>query len=159
MHPVYSARRNLLVWITALLVLGCGVGLVAMGWYGLTSYGLDPFEGGVLAPLSERLVMGAMLLPPGLATCALVIGYPFCYVTRIESNQARDEFRVRVLTGQELAVRLEDVVTAEFKPGRFQHVNAPWHSLRLRGRRLPLIVDIQGEVLDREAANRLLAGA
>ncbi|HEX2289815.1 MAG TPA: hypothetical protein VHH53_06410 [Pseudonocardiaceae bacterium] len=147
------------MWIAALLLLGCGVGLVAVGWYSLTSYGLDPFEGGVLAPLSQRLLMGAMFILPGLGVCALVIGYPLCYVTRIESNQARDEFRVRLLTGQELAVRLEDVVTAEFKHGRFQNVNAPWYSVRLRGRRLPLMVDIQGELLDQEAADRLLADA
>ncbi|HEU0297953.1 MAG TPA: hypothetical protein VFR37_00820 [Longimicrobium sp.] len=159
MHPVYSARRLILVWISAVLLLGCGVGLVVVGWYSLTRYGLGPFEGGVLAPLPQRLLMGAMSILPGLATCALVIGYPLCYVTRIEANEARDEFRVRLMTGQELTVRVEDVVTAKFSHGRFQGVNAPWYTVRMRNRRLPLIVDIQGEFLDREAARGLLAGA
>ncbi|HEV3051131.1 MAG TPA: hypothetical protein VGX50_12530, partial [Longimicrobium sp.] len=55
-----------------------------------------------------------------------------------------------------------DVVRAGFNDG-ISHaggisVNAPWYSLRLRGRRFPLIIDLQGDFLDQRAVDRLLDG-
>lgn len=160
MDTVFSSGRSaLLIWVVALMLLACGAGMTLVGWWELTGFALDPANGGVLATVFNLLLVFGLLLLPGLATALVSLGYPFCYVTRIDANETRDEFRVRRLAGPSLTVRLDDVVTARFNDGRFQHVNAPWYTLRLRGRRLPLIVDFQGEFLDPAATGRLLADA
>lgn len=163
MRTIFQAGRQLKkVWFVVLVSLLCGGVLVWLGGYLFTSYGLEPADGGVLKPLPTRMLMAAGFGGAGLAIIAGILVYLQCYVSHIEGDEA-GEFRVAVAgRGRELTVRAEDVVRAGFNDGvahgNALSVNAPWYSLRLRGRRLPLIVDLQGEFLDERAVDRLLAG-
>jgi hypothetical protein len=116
----------------------------------------------VLKPLATRLLVGLGFGGSGLAIIAGILLYLQCYVFRIERDEDTGEFRV-ALAGLRLTIRAEEVVRAGFNDG-VSHagsisVNAPWYSLRLRGRRLPLIIDLQGDFLDQRAVDRLLDGS
>lgn len=149
------------VWFVVLISLLCGGVLVWLGGYLFTSYGLEPSDGGVLKPLPTRILMGTVFGGAGLAIITGILVYLQCYVTRIQADAGG--FLVTLAgPGRPLAVGFDDVVRVGFNDG-ISHadgisVNAPWHSLRLRGRRLPLIVDMQGDFVDEAAVDRLLDG-
>lgn len=150
------------IWFVTLISLAAGVGLVGMGGWMSQTYGLHPMEGGVLRPLSTRMLWGVAWAVPGLAIIAGIVAYLQCYVTRIEADDAGG-YRVTVAGfGRGLEFGLNAVTRAGFNDGVSNaggiSVNAPWYSVRLRGRRLPLIVDLQGDFLDEHAVDRLIEG-
>lgn len=150
------------IWFVLLISLLCGAGMIAVGGYMLLSYGLEPRDGGVLKPLATRILVGAAFALPGAAIVAGILTYLRCYVTRIEADDAGGFSITLAGFGRRLSVQLGDVVRAGFHEGRSHaggiSVNAPWYSVRLRGRRLPLIVDLQGDFLDEPAVHRLMDG-
>ena len=151
------------IWFVVLLsLLGGGV-LIWLGGYLLQSYGLEPADGGVLKPLATRILVGGAFALFGAAIVAGILAYLQCYVMRIETDDAGSGFRITVAgIGRGVSVHPDDVVRAGFHEGRSRaggiSVNAPWYSVRLRGRRLPLIVDVQGDFLDEAAVDRLIYG-
>lgn len=151
------------IWFVVLVCVICGGGLVFAGGYLLLNYGLHPEDGGVLKPLTSRILMGAVLALPGLAIIGAILLYLQLYVARIEEDEAGDAFRVTIAGfGRPLAIHPGDVAGVGYDDG-ISHaggmsVNAPWYSLRLRGRRFGLIVDMQGDFLDEHAVDRLLEG-
>jgi hypothetical protein len=150
------------IWFVTLILVLCGAGLVAVGGSMLQSYGLAE-EDGVLRPLASRILVGGFFALPGAAVIAAMVAYLRCYVTRVEVDDAGSGFRVTLAgAGRGLSIRLADVVRVGYNEG-ISHaggisVNAPWYGLRLRGRRLPLIVDMQGNFLDQSAVDRLMRG-
>ena len=149
------------IWFVALISLATGGALAVLGGWLAQSYGLHPAEGGVLKPLATRLLIGLGFGGSGIAIIAGILLYLQCYVFRIEGDEDTGEFCV-ALAGLRLTIHGEDVVRAGFNDG-ISHaggisVNAPWYSLRLRGRRFPLIIDLQGDFLDQRAVDRLLDG-
>ncbi|HEX2205724.1 MAG TPA: hypothetical protein VHG91_20595 [Longimicrobium sp.] len=167
MRVVFDAgRQRWKVWFVTAISLVCGGVLVWLGGYLFQRFGLDPSDGGVLRPLGQRLALGGAFALGGVAVIAGILAYLQCYVTRIEESEAGDEFRVTVagINGARLrSVRPEDVARAGYSDGRYDaggvKVNAPWYSIRLLGRRLPLIVDLQGDFHDPDAVDRLMEGA
>ena len=151
------------IWLVVPLSLLCGGALVWLGGYLFTSYGLQPVEGGVLKPLSTRILLGTGFGTSGLAIIAGILAYLQCYVSRIEADDAGGGYRVTVAGwGPKLEFPPDAVARTGFNDG-ISHaggisVNAPWYSLRLRERRLPLIIDLQGDFLDERAVDRLLDG-
>ena len=152
------------IWFAALISLATGAALAVYGGWIAQSYGLHPAEGGVLKPLAARLLMGLGFGVPGLVIIAGILLYLQCYVSRIEADDASAGYRVTVAGwGPHLEFAPDAVARAGYNGG-ISHaggisVNAPWYSLRLRGRRLPLIIDLQGDFLDERAVDRLLDGA
>lgn len=150
------------IWFAVALSLAVGVALVAFGGWMMVSYGLGPLEGGVLKPLSTRVLTGIAWGVPGIAVIVGILAYLQCYVTRIEADDASG-YRVTVAgIGAPLEFGMDGVARVGFNDG-ISHaggisVNAPWYSVRLRGRRLPLIIDLQGNFLDERAVIRLIDG-
>lgn len=163
MRVIFDAgRQRWKLWFAVPLLFLCGVGLAFVGVFFFTSYGLDPVDGGVLKPFWLRALLGGLHAGGGVALMIFTPLYLQCYVTRIEVDGG-DRFRVSIAgIGRGPEIRVGDVVRAGFNDG-IAHtggisVNAPWYSLRLRGRRLPLIIDLQGDFKDAHAVDRLMAG-
>lgn len=164
MTPIYDSgaqgtKVRALLWFSLLSAVGSTWAGVALG----RTYGLSPAEGGVLAPLPVRLAWGVGVAATGLAFLAGMLVYVRCYAARVAVDEAAGTLhvsRIGFFGSSTLAVPAERVVGGEFHPGQAYYggvsVNAAWDTVRVEGRRLPLIVDAQGDVLDRERAGRFL---
>jgi hypothetical protein len=164
MRTIFNAGWQLKkVWFVAVISLASGIALTWLGAWLFRTYGLEPLDGGVLKPLTTRILLGGWFAAAGLAIIAGILLYLYCYVARIEADDAGPGFRVTLATpGRKLIVNPDDVVRVGYSDG-ISHaggisVNAPWYSVRLRGRRFPLIVDMQGDFLDEPAVDRLIEG-
>jgi hypothetical protein len=151
------------IWFVVLICVLCGAGLIFPGGYLLLNYGLHPDDGGVLKPLMSRILMCSVFALPGMAIIAAILLYLRCYVMRIEADDAESGYRIALAApGRALTIGHDDITRVGYNDG-ISHaggisVNAPWYSLRLRGRRFPLIIDLQGDFLDQHAVDRLIEG-
>jgi hypothetical protein len=151
------------IWFVVLICVVCGAALVFPGGYLFLNYGLHPDDGGVLKPLMSRILMGAVFVVPGMAIVAAMLLYLRCYVMRIEADEVEGGYRIALAApGQALTIGHDDITRVGYNEG-ISHaggmsVNAPWYSLRLRGRRFPLIIDLHGDFLDQHAVDRLIEG-
>lgn len=110
-----------------------------------------------------RLLIGVPLMALGVFICAGIVVYmQSCYVGRIDRIEGEDRYRLTlagVVTRSVLTVSGQHVVQGGYHDGDYwaggAMVAAPWYTLRLPGRRLPLVVDAQGDVIDEEAFERL----
>lgn len=134
--------------------------LLWVGWEVLRHVESDQ---GSLLRMAGRLLLGGGLLATGVAVCLFCAVYGLLYVQRLEIDRDRDEVRITTsgyLRGRSFTVRPADFDSARFHAGYLRNggvtVNAPWSTLRLRGRRLPLILDEAGEFLDPAALERLI---
>jgi hypothetical protein len=106
-----------------------------------------------------RLLFGVLLLAMGVGVTVGSFIYGPCYVSRIEVDREAGLARFSVtgfVRGWSLTVRPEDIVSARFHEGYSDSGNTPWTTVRLRGRRLPLIVDDLPVFADSGAVERLL---
>jgi hypothetical protein len=145
-----AGRQVTMVWLVNGLALLCAAGSSWAGVYLAQNYGLEPADGGVLHPLPVRLIMGGTVASLGLSFLGGMLVYARCYVVQIQ-QVAQDTLQFGLLwPGLEVRVQKADLAGTASHAGVTQGripVNAPWLALRLRGRRLPLIVDEQGEWL------------
>jgi hypothetical protein len=156
LRPVFRAGRQLAKLRLLLpLMLVAGALFVAWGVHTAFTLGTRPADGGVLAPLPLRLLSGGLMAAFGLAAMAGMTVFARCYVAAIDARQDDGPLEVRVagvLGGELLLLSPEDVLRSTYHPGVLHtdgvSVDAPWFTLRLRGRRLPLVLDVQGEVSD-----------
>jgi len=128
---------------------------------------LASLEPAVLPPpevetAAQRLFAKLFAAAAGIAVGGGILLYGRCYIRRMEVD---DDGTVRVRTvgpfgSPEHVLRPGDIVPGEYHDGRFttrKHtVNAPWFTVRVRGWRLPLILDPQGDVLDAARAEQAL---
>jgi hypothetical protein len=137
-----------------LLSLGCAAVSVWGGVYLAQTYGLQPGDGGVLAPLWQRLCWAAVVMLLSVGFAAGMWLYGRCYVARVEFDPNSKQlhlYTVGFLGSRKHVLDGEAVRPGRWHEGRFEgdiEVNAPWRSARVAGRRLPLILDGQGVVLD-----------
>lgn len=148
-----------LLWFSLLCAAGSTWAGVALG----RTFGLSPAEGGVLAPLPVRIAWGAGVAAIGLAFLAGMLVYVRCYAARVavdEEARSLHVSRIGLFGTSTLVVPADRVLGSDFHPGQAYYggvsVNAAWDTVRVEGRRLPLILDAQGDVLDRERAGRFL---
>jgi hypothetical protein len=127
-------------------------------WWGIDlaqTYGLNPGDGAVLRPVTQRLLAGATVAGLGVAFAIGMWVYGRCYAARIDFDAATQQLRlhtVRFLGTRRQVIDVGDIGEARWHHGQFQlhiSVNAPWVSVRMAGRRLPLLIDAQGVVSDR----------
>ena len=144
-----------------IVALLCATGAFYWGWDLFNSYGLAPGDGGVLAPLGQRLAWGLSVAGLGLAFLAGMWIYGRRYVTRIRYDAAADALHIgtlEFLAGRFKVYPASSVVGADYHHGRMEGegVNAPWYFVRLADRSSRLILDAQGIFPDRELARKLL---
>jgi hypothetical protein len=111
---------------------------------------------------AERLFARVFAITVGLVSSLGILLYGRCYIGRME---VEDDGTLRVRTvgpfgSPEHVLHPDDVVRGKFHDGRFHtykhQVDAPWFTVRVRGRRLPLILDPQGDVIDATRAEQAL---
>lgn len=162
MRKLFHAGRQLIkVRGVMLLSLGCAVGSV---WAGITlaqSYGLNPADGGVLAPLSVRLAWGIGVALLGIIFLVGMWIYGKCYVAKIEfdeQNQVLHIYTVSFFGSAKHEINASKISSSQYHKGELNldiHVKAPWRTVRIKGRRLPFIVDEQGVFLEKKIMNKL----
>jgi hypothetical protein len=156
------------------LALVCGAGSF---WWGLDlaqHYGLNPGDGGVLAPLAARLAWAITVWLLGLAFLVGMWIYGRCYVAKIDYDEQKNQLHISTtgfLLHSRHIVDMENVRLGRYHDGRLDvmrigvdgpiptwstmSVNAPWQSLRVAGFPLPLILDLQGETDHPELLEKL----
>lgn len=139
------------------LSVGCAVGCVWAGIDLAQSYGLNPADGGVLAPLSVRLAWG---IGGALLGIIFLVGmwiYGKCYVARIEfdeQNKALHIYTVSFFGSEKHEINASNVLSSQYYEGELGSVK-PWREVRIKGRLLPFIVNEQGVFLEKKIMNKL----
>jgi hypothetical protein len=165
MKPIYRSHRQLLIRLLTLgLIFVAGL-LCKMGWDIFTTYGLRAVDGygGQLAPLATRLPFALLVAAIGLSFVAGMWVYGNLYVLALDLDPATNLLHVRsvgLLWPRRFTLPMADVEGVTWMEGRTGNpvgvsVDAPWLSLRVKGRRLPLILDAKGDFLDKDLAARL----
>jgi TMEM70/TMEM186/TMEM223 protein family len=124
---------------------------------------------GVNLARTDELVLGVIVALLGVSFAIGMWVYGWCYVAKIELDQQTGELYVYTLRfpfgSKKEVFHKADTLSSSYHEGKFDggavapSVDAPWRSLRLSGRRLPLIIDQQGEFLQEELMNELLDNA
>jgi hypothetical protein len=174
MVPVYRAGRQL-IKVRALMALSVVVLALCLWWAShlARTYGTSPGDGGALAPLPQRLAWGGLVALFGVAAVAGMGLYGRLYAARIEVEPDRQ--LVHLATPGFFGTNRHVFRPADIGSARAHRdvnrgtlgkivghptptVDAPWMSVRIAGWRLPLIIDLQGEVLDVKLLRSLLSG-
>jgi hypothetical protein len=179
MVPIYRAGSRL-IWVRAVM-LGSLAVLAGCLWWGVDlarTYGENPGDGGVLAPLAARLAVGGLVALLGVLVVVGVWVYGRIYVSRIEADPDKKQLHldtVGFFWKNHHVIPIADIVSVSTQGTKEQmekwdkrdwgafsrfldslfhseHVStvrvyAPWSSVRIKGWRLPLIIDKQGMVL------------
>jgi hypothetical protein len=141
-----------------LVVLGTIVW--SLGWlYWSTviaqTYGLSSGDGGALRPAGQRYTIAALMLAVAIAPLIGMLVYGRVYLTRIRRDGDRLELTsLGFLLPFRFRVALSDLAGATTYKGETSgavSVNAPWITLRVKGRRLPFVVDLQAEHVNKSA--------
>lgn len=172
MVEIYRGGGQLIkVRVIMVVSLACAAATMWWGWDLFRTYGLRPADGGELASLSTRLLLGIGVALLGIAFAIGMWIFGRCYVSGIRFDEAADKLHVGTVGffgNREEAFRSADIVGSTWHDGRMDnpaahlgdasgiYVDAPWTTVRILGRRLPLVVDGQGEIVDRTLAVRLL---
>lgn len=169
MIPIFDAARQgtkvrVIIWGSALVAAGSLY--AAAGIY--ETYGINPGDGGVLKPLHERAAVAAFVAFLGLSFLIAMLVYGRCYVAAASLDEVAMELHLEtfgLLGRRKQVLPVGDILERKEHAGRVPvfierasgiTVNAPWRSVRVAGRRLPLIVDAQGLTHDERLASILL---
>lgn len=143
----------------------CCIGALYGAWSLYETYGLSPGDGGVLRPLEERIMAAAIVASLGLVFAGGMLFLASRYAVRI----AREGDQVDLVTMSLFGTKARRYSTADFGGGSYYHgrmvsgrghnVNAPWITLRVNDKRVPFMVDLQAERIDRAALRKLAKGA
>ncbi len=165
MTELYRAGFQLIkvrAWM--LIALAIAGGACWYGWGLFQTFGERPADGGVLAPFVTRLLVGGFVALLGLAFAAGMWVYSRVYVASLAWD--RDACRLVVRTPGFILTRRESFAPSEiggtgYRKGRLVNpagvsVDAPWHSLKIKGRRFGYIIDAQGHWLDPDLARQVL---
>lgn len=171
--PLFRAGRQ--AWKVRslmLLSLACAGASLYWGYDLLLTYGLLPGDGGVLRPLWQRAAWALTVAGLGVGFAAGMWIYARHYVSEVVMREDDRMLLVRTLGlfgSRVVEVPFADVRTGrrhdgEFNPQDFGlnsglRVKAPWVAIYIKGRRRPLILDLQGEVADRDESRQLAGDA
>ena len=151
----YKVRALSLVSLLAL------AGSIWAGWILFNTFGLREADGGVLASLGVRTAWAIGVSSLGLAFSGGMWLYCSLYVATVE--QDGEGSRVIFKTMGFLRGGRTEISSGPPKGSRYNQghlrlrftIKAPWISVRIKNRRFPLILDLQGEMVDREAMRKL----
>jgi len=165
MIDIYSAGpQTNRVRFVMLLSLASAIGACWAGWNLSQTFGLNPGDGGVLAPVDVRLAWGLGVAGLGLAFAAAMWLYGRLYIRTIQFDRVAKLLHVRTLGmfgDRTIAFPATDVLRSTFLAGQLYNpfgvsVNAPWYNLWVSGRRWPFILDAQGVSSEPQLLERLL---
>ncbi len=162
MIPLYRAGWQLTkVRGVMIFSLICAVISLRVGWHLAHTYGLNPADGGVLAPLGVRLAWGIGVALLGVGFAAGMWLYGKCYVAQVDLDEVDGRlhvYTVRFFGLQKHVLDPSDVRSRRDHLGYWlpRGIVTPWRSVWIRGRRLPLLIDGQGTFLNRDRMDRLL---
>ncbi|NNF29623.1 MAG: hypothetical protein HKN73_20535 [Gemmatimonadetes bacterium] len=143
-HAGRQAVKVRWLWVLSLMTT---VLLAGAALYFLAQAGPGPAEG----PDRRRAHLFAILAAIGGAVCSGLAVYVRTYVTRIVLEGDGKAILISTLGWVgERTTRLDPSCVEEggFHQWRTRTVDAPWWTLWVRGRYLPLIVDAQGDIPD-----------
>ena len=174
MIPVYRAGRQL---IKVRFLMGLSLAVLAFClWWGVDlaqTYGLNPGDGGVLAPLPQRLAWAGVVVLFGIACVAGMWVYGRVYAARIAFDpdlqqihldtagffwNNRHIINLAAVSGARAHRDISRGFAGELVAHPIPAVDAPWMSVRIAGWPLPLIVDHQGELLNQKLMRALWSG-
>lgn len=148
-----------LLWFSIAVCLGC----LYWGYDLSQTYGLSPGDGGVLRPLAQRLAWGGFVALFGLVFAIGMLVYAKIYTNRVWLDDGAQQVvfeTLRLWGGARFRVPPQDILGSRYHAGELytesHSVNAPFYFVRLRGHKLPLILDGQGIFLEPGLATRLL---
>lgn len=160
---IHNPKRSRWVRIVTWLLLIFAAGFVAGGVLIAQTYGLNPADGGVLKPLAVRMGFGGAVAAIGILIGGGMWLYGTLYVSELvqEGNALTVETLSLSGTSQkEHAVG--DITGGSFYHGRMrqpgimtQTINAPWLTLRVKGKWLPYIIDGQADEINVAALEKL----
>lgn len=156
-----ALKVRIMLWASFLACAGALYGAQTL----FETYGLNPGDGGVLRPLGERLAVAGLVAALGLSFAGGMAVFASRYAVRL----TREGDRVDIRTMTPWGTRRHRLAVADFRGGAYFHgrqrnprgpsVDAPWITLRVAGRRLPFIVDLQAETVNKGALGALARGA
>jgi hypothetical protein len=132
-----------------ILSILCAGGSVWWGSDLAQTYGLNPGDGGVLAPTGVRMAWGAGVMLPGIVFVVGMWLYRRNYVALLEFDESTRVYTVRHVSSfgtRKTLFRHEDIVSSRFHDGRLpmhMQFDAPWWTFQLAGHSKPLILDAQ----------------
>lgn len=168
-------RQTLKVRIVLWVAYLAGLAALYAGWSILQTYGLSPGDGGILRPFGERLSFGAIVALLGIALILCMMTFASLYVVKLSREKeliciealpiwglGRKRYSFDVSEVGEAAYhhgRMKRGVTTSAGSTLFQNIDAPWITLRIAGKRLPFILDLQAEVIKIGPLSVLAEGA
>jgi len=165
MTKIYAAGTQL-IKVRAMMIfsLVCALAAIWWGWDLFQTQGLRPADGGVLAPFGTRLAWGGSVAGLGIAFAAAMWVYGRLYVSALRFDETAHALHFRTVGfvgGSDLVCSEPDILGSTYQPGQTLNtdgvsVDAPWIKVAIKGKRLPLILDAQGEFSDIPLARRLL---
>lgn len=143
-----------------LVVLGTIVW--SLGWLYWSSviaqtFGLSAGDGGSLRPPNQRFTIAALMLTVALAPLVGMLVYGRVYLTRLVRDGGEMEltslgfllpFRFRIPISE---LQKSNGYEGKMTGGSGVSVDAPWITLRATGYRLPFVVDLQAEHVNKAA--------
>ena len=154
MTQVYAAgRRHIRVRAMMIFSLVCALGAMWWGWELLQANSPRSERGGVPAVFA-----GLGVASLGIAFAAAMWVYGRLYVSELHHNGSAHVLRFRTVGfvgRRELLVSEADLLGSTYEPGDIE-VDAPWIRVAIRDRKLPLILDAQGQFFDAALTARLL---
>lgn len=159
-HAGWQGKKVMgLLWFSIAVGLGC----LYWGYDLYLHYGLAPGDGGVLAPLGQRLAWAAVVGFFGLAFALGMLIYARVYInaTWLDADAQQIIFETLRLWGRaRFSVPPAEIVGSRYQAGQLttesHTVNAPFHFVYIRGHRMPYILDGQGQFIRPGLAARLL---
>lgn len=169
-----NPKRTLWVRVVSWFFFIVGAACIGAGVLIYQTYGLGAADGGVLKPVWERLAMGGFVVAFGLFCAVGMWFYGTVYVARLVQDSNIFTITTLSLFGHtEKQFQLGDIKGGSFFHGRMggssshRHhsdrpvptVNAPWVTLRLKGQKVPYVIDGQADMIDEKALGRLVKSA
>jgi hypothetical protein len=163
LHNRWQARKvRWVLWAGWALAAAC----LAWGWVVLQSSGMNPGDGGELREFPHRLAAALGVSAMGVLPAAALTVFARQYVVGLVVEGPRLGITTLSASGRQhrqVWVPLRDVESGGYAHGRLDtgrsRVHAPWITLQVRGRRLPFLLDLQSERIDRVALAQLLPWA
>jgi hypothetical protein len=164
MRLIYSAGKQaikcrIIMW----LLLASAMGSITYGWYLFQSSGMN-CGAMTLEALPDRLIWALGVSTLGIA-CAVGIWYfGRIYIAQILVDEGHQNLEIQTLSFlgfHRFITPVEQVGADKYHPGQLdiangQSTDAPWCSVRIAGRRLPLLLDAQGMSNDVKLLRELL---